>query len=163
MSPNPFDHLAASQPTPLSDPPSEPRTPTVIKARAFLAAYRATCNVTRSAKAAGIGPRRHYVWLEKYPKYKAAFARAQRVAAGMLKDKAVEGATEGWLEPVFFQGAPCGAVRRFDMGMRQVLLRGLLSEEFGAKVDHNVYGSVEIVERLQAARNRLAKAAPAAA
>jgi hypothetical protein len=109
----------------------KPRTSTVAKARAFLAAYRRTCNLTRSAKLAGISPRRHYVWLAKYPKYAAAFDRAKPIAAQYLEDKAIQGATEGWLEPIFYQGEKCGSVRRFDLGGRQFLLRGAKPEKYG--------------------------------
>jgi hypothetical protein len=140
----------------------KPRTATVIKARAFLAAYRATCNITKSAQLAGISPRRHYVWLEKYPKYAAAFKRAQVVAAGLLESKVIEGAFDGWTEAVYYQGQPCGEVQRFDLGGRQMLLRGAMREKYGAHVEHDVHGSIEIVERLTAARDRLAKTAPPA-
>ena len=144
--------------------PEEPRqNRTVVKAAAFLAAYQTCCSVTKAARAAGIDPRRHYAWLEKYPKYKAEFEKAKPIAAQWLKDKAIEGATDGWEEPIFYQGVQCGTVTRFDLGMRQFLLRGILAEEFGAKVDHNMHGSVEVIERLVAARNRFAKAAPPAA
>lgn len=106
-----------------------PRTGTAAKARAFLAAYRRTCNITRSAELAGIKPRQHYRWLEN-PKYAEAFKRASVVAAQWLEDKAVEGAHDGWEEPVFYQGQPCGTVRRFDLGMRQMLLRGAKPEKY---------------------------------
>jgi hypothetical protein len=127
----------------------KPRTATVIKARAFLAAYRTNCNITKAAAAAGCSPRRHYVWLEKYPKYAAAFERAQVVAAGFLEAKAVEGAVEGWLEPVFYQGLACGAVRRFDLGARQFLLRGAMPEKYGRKVELTGKDGAPIESRLE--------------
>ncbi len=113
----------------------KPRTETQARARAFLAAYRRTCNITKSAKLAGIKPRRHYVWLEKSPEYKAAFERAKPIAAQYLEDKAIEGATDGWLEPIFYQGKKVGSVRRFDLGGRQFLLRGAMPEKYGSKVE----------------------------
>jgi hypothetical protein len=103
---------------------------TAARARAFLAAYRRTCNITSSAKAAGINPRQHYRWLEKYPKYAAAFESAQRVAADYLESVAIKRATTGWEEPVFYQGEECGRVRRFDGGLMQFLLRGAKPEKY---------------------------------
>jgi hypothetical protein len=102
----------------------------VARARAFLAAYRRTCNITRSAAAAGIGPRQHYRWLEKYPKYAEAFKRAGVVAGDYLESMAVQRATVGWEEPVFYQGEECGRVRRFDGGLMQFLLRGAKPEKY---------------------------------
>src|ERR1035441_493946 len=89
------------------------RASTVARARAFLAAYRQTCNITASAKAAGISPRQHYRWLDQHPTYKAAFERSQVIAADYLESEAVKRASKGWEEPVFYQGEQCGRVRRF--------------------------------------------------
>lgn len=129
----------------------------MAKARAFLAAYRRTCNLTASAAAAGIGVRQHYRWLERYPKYAAAFERAQLVAADYLESCAIERATIGWEEPVFYQGDECGRVRRFDGGLMQFLLRGAKPEKYRERLDHEIHGSVDLVERLEAGRQRLAK------
>lgn len=106
------------------------RPSTIVRARAFLAAFRKTCNITGSARAAGISPRQHYRWLEKYPKYAAAFQRATVIAAGHLESVAIERATTGWREPVFYQGARCGTVRRFDGGLMQLLLRAWLPAKY---------------------------------
>jgi hypothetical protein len=106
------------------------RPSTAAKARAFLAAYRRTCNITWSAKAVGISARQHYRWLEKYSKYKEAFQRAQVEAADYLESVAVKRASVGWREPVFYQGGKCGSVKRFDGGLMQFLLRGAKPEKY---------------------------------
>jgi hypothetical protein len=131
------------------DTPRKPLVSTVAKARAFLAAFRATANVTKSAKAAGVDPRSHYRWLVEYPKYQEAFARAERVAAQFLLDRTIEGCTDGWLEVVYYQGVAVGAVRRFDLGGRQFLLRGLMPERFGAKVEHTGPGGGALQSRVE--------------
>jgi len=110
--------------------PEKVRTGQVARARAFLAVYRRTCNITAAARAAKINPRRHYRWLAKYPKYAEAFERAKIVAGDFLESAAVERATAGWLEPVFYQGQKCGSVRRFDGGLMQFLLRGAKPEKY---------------------------------
>lgn len=106
------------------------RSSTLARARAFLAAFRQTCNITGSAKAARISPRQHYRWLEKYPKYAAAFKRATVIAAGHLESVAIERATTGWKEPVYYQGKRCGTVRRFDGGLMHTLLRAWLPDKY---------------------------------
>jgi hypothetical protein len=130
-------------------PAPKAKPSTVQSARRFLAAFRRTANVTKSAKACGINCRTHYRWLETYPAYAAAFARAETVAARFLLDRTIQGCTEGWLEPVFFQGAIAGHVRRFDLGGRQFLLRGLMPERFGAKVEHTGPGGGALQSRVE--------------
>jgi hypothetical protein len=56
------------------------------------------------------------------------------MAADYLESQAVERATVGWLEPVFFQGKQCGTVRRYDGGLLMFLLRGMMPEKYGNKV-----------------------------
>jgi hypothetical protein len=138
--------------------PEEPRqNRTVVKAAAFLAAYMSCCSVTEAARAAGIDPRRHYAWLEKYPKYKAEFEKAKPIAAQWLKDKAVEFAINGWKEPVIYQGKLCYDedgnqifIHRRDSGLHQQLNRALLPE-FAAKVEHSgpdggpIQSTVEVI------------------
>jgi hypothetical protein len=149
--------------------PSEPpRVSTVARAKAFLAAYRRTCNITASATAAGIQPRQHYRWLEKYPKYKAAFERAQIVAAGFLEACAIQRATIGWEEPVFYQGELVRekiysrngkkfigygkplTITRFDGGLMQFLLRGALPEKYNrTAIEHSGPGGKPIDSKLE--------------
>jgi len=112
-----------------------PRTQADANARAFLAAYRQTASITKAAAAAKIDRKVHYQWLEKWPAYKAAFARAQEEAAQLLEDEAVRRATEGTLEPVFYQGIKCGAVRRYSDGLMQFLLRGFKPQKYSSKAE----------------------------
>ena len=51
-------------------------------------------------------------------------------------------ATEGFREPVFYQGKLCGWVRRFDGGLAQFLLRGAMPEKYGTKTQ--VSGEIDI-------------------
>lgn len=125
------------------------RTSTVVKARAFLAAYRRTCNITASAAAAGIKPRQHYRWLENYPKYAAAFRRASVVAADYLESVAIERAAVGWEEPVFYKGDECGTVRRFDGGLMQFLLRGAKPEKYKQSAELTGVGGGPIQAKLE--------------
>lgn len=75
----------------------------------------------------------HYEWCRKDPKYAAAFERRKQTAGSYLEAEAIARAGEGWLEPVYYQGDVCGQVRRFDSGLIQFLLRGMLPEKYGTK------------------------------
>lgn len=105
------------------------------KARAFLAAYRMTASITRAAAAAKIDRTIHYRWLEKSESYRKDFEAAAEEAAQVLEDEAVRRATEGTLEPVFYQGIKCGAVRRYSDGLMQFLLRGFRPQKYSSKAE----------------------------
>lgn len=101
---------------------------------AFLKAYSETCNLLQAAKRAGIERRTHYFWLEK-PRYAAEFAQCKRLAADYLESEAVRRAAKGWLEPVMYQGTQVSTVRRYDGGLMQFLLRGMMPEKYGARTE----------------------------
>lgn len=103
--------------------------------RDFLRAYADCLSVTSAAEAAGVGRASHYRWIRKSPKYAAAFQKRKQIAGDYLEAEAIARAGEGWLEPVYYQGAVCGEVRRFDSGLMQFLLRGLLPEKYGSKTE----------------------------
>jgi hypothetical protein len=62
-----------------------------------------------------------------------AFKQCQRAAGDYLESVAVERATVGWLEPVHYQGKVCGHVKRYDGGLLQFLLRGMMAEKYGVQ------------------------------
>jgi hypothetical protein len=111
-----------------------PRSQANAKARAFLAAYRQTASITKAAAAAKIDRTMHYRWLGNAV-YKKAFEAAQDEAAQLLEDEAVRRATEGILEPVFYQGRKCGAVPRYSDGLLQFLLRGFRPQKYSSKAE----------------------------
>ena len=111
-----------------------PRSTAQANARAFLAAYRQTASITRAAAAARIDRGMHYRWLAN-ENYRKAFEAAQDVAAQILEDEAVRRATEGVLEPVFYQGEKCGAVRRYSDGLMQFLLRGFRPQKYASRTE----------------------------
>lgn len=134
-----------------------PRSASNISARAFLKAYAQTANITKAAEAAKIDRALHYRWLDKSEKYRAAFLEAERQAGDYLESVAVERATEGVLEPVFYQGRAVSAVRRYSDGVMMTLLRGFKPKRFSQKTEISGPdgGPIEIVQRLNAARARM--------
>jgi hypothetical protein len=111
-----------------------PRSAAQVNARAFLAAYRQTASITKAAAAAKIDRGMHYRWLAN-ASYKKAFEAAQEEAAQTLEDEAIRRATEGTLEPVFYQGDMCGAVRRYSDGLMQFLLRGFKPQKYASRTE----------------------------
>ena len=89
-------------------------------------------NLVRAARQAGITRQAHYLWLKR-PNYAEAFRKTQTQAGEYIESIAVDRATDGWLDPVFYQGQKCGQVRRYDSGLLQFLLRGMLPEKYGAQ------------------------------
>jgi hypothetical protein len=80
------------------------RRPFGPKISAFLAAIRVMPNVTRAAKAAKINKSQHYAKRKSSPEYEIAFEQAMQMGCDALSDVAVTRATDGWEEPVVYQG-----------------------------------------------------------
>jgi hypothetical protein len=74
------------------------------KITAFLAAIRVMPNVTRAARATKIHKSQHYTKLKSSPEYASAFQQALQMGCDALSDVAVTRATDGWEEPVVYQG-----------------------------------------------------------
>jgi hypothetical protein len=103
--------------------------------RDFLKAWTETFSVVHAAEIADVGTSSHYRWIQKSPNYAAAFEKRKKHVGQYLETEAITRAGEGWLEPVYYQGAVCGEVRRFDSGLTQFLLRGMLPERYGSKTE----------------------------
>jgi hypothetical protein len=106
---------------------------------AFLRSYAEMPMVKYAASKAGIKRVEHYRWLEKYPGYRKIFEELRRDIGDDLESIAVERATVGWLEPVRYKGKVCGYVRRYDDGLLQFLLQGMMPEKYGVR-RHQVSG-----------------------
>lgn len=84
------------------------------KLTAFCAALAETCQVSKACAAVGISRTTAYEWRDEIPEFAEAWDKALRIGTGVLEDEAIRRAYEGWDEPVFHQGAACGAVRKFS-------------------------------------------------
>lgn len=100
----------------------------VSKKDAFLAAFKVTANLSKSAEIVGIERQLHYRWLETDEAYAVAFEQAKHEAAQSLEDEAVRRAHEGILEPVIYQGALCTEVIRDKDGKIQYDRKGNAKE-----------------------------------
>jgi hypothetical protein len=155
---------------------------------AFLAAFAVTGQITAAAKAAKIERHVHYLWLETDPDYPALFEKARIEAVQALEDEAVRRATEGVFEPNLYQGQfvypikgyeldpetglpdrgkpifgkkPLGMMKKSDR-LLEFLLRAGKPEKFRDRGTVELTGAgggpIEIVERLNAGRKRVADA-----
>lgn len=131
--------------------------PAVSKQSAFLKAFSLSGSITKAAEDAKVQRGMHYRWLTD-PSYLAKFKRARREAVQGWEDEAIRRANDGVIEPVFYKGKACGAIRRYSDGLLMFLLRAAKPQKYRERVDAQVHGSVDVVQRLVAARKRLAEA-----
>ena len=99
----------------------------------FLRAYSENFIVARAAEVAKVHRDSHYRWLRTNKLYAAEFKKRREIAAQYLETLAIERAVYGWLEPVYYLGVVCGQVRRYDSGLMQFLLKGMLPQKYGAR------------------------------
>ena len=135
------------------------RRSTADRQGAFLKAYAQTCNVRLASNVAGIERSTHYGWLESDSAYAELFKRTQRSAADYMESEAVERASKGKAEPVYYQGKRCGSIQRYSDGLMQFLLRGMMPEKYGYRTQITGPGGgpieLSIAERILAARKRV--------
>ena len=101
----------------------------------FLQAYSGTFSISAAGRLANVSTESHHRWFRKDKQYRDTFLELMENSFHYLESVAIERAGEGWLEPVFYQGAPCGEVRRFDSGLLQFLLRGQAPAKYGSKTE----------------------------
>jgi hypothetical protein len=159
----------------------------ISRQSAFLAAYGITGRLAHAAAACKIERDMHYRWLANDPEYPALFEAAKARAVQSWEDEAVRRAVEGVFEPNKFKGEfvypvvgyevdavtglpdrdrpifgkkPLGVMKHSD-GLLEFLLRGGKPETYRDRGSVEVTGAgggpIEIVERLNAARARIAK------
>jgi len=80
----------------------------------FLAALTEANSIGKAAAAAGIGRRTAYDWRDKDPDFAAAWDVAYEVGTDNLEDEATRRGRDGVDEPVYYQGAVCGTIRRYS-------------------------------------------------
>jgi hypothetical protein len=101
----------------------------------FLRAYANCFSIDRAAEQARVDRSFHFRWFRKSRKYAELFEKIKANAANYLETEAITRAGEGWEEDVYYQGNVCGTVRRFDSGLTQFLLRGMMPHKYGSKTE----------------------------
>jgi hypothetical protein len=118
----------ADNATPKETQPASPtpdsRTDRARARELFLGQLERTGNVSGACRAAGIGRSTAYEWRAGDAAFAAQWAEAEETATDALEAEARKRAVDGWDEPVFHQGAPCGTVRKYSDRMLEILLKG---------------------------------------
>lgn len=149
---------------------AEKKTP---KISAFLAAIRKYPNITAAAKAAGISREAHYRRLEDDEKYRVEFERAYSDGIAAIEDEAIRRAVRGVQRPVLYHGLPVMIPKdpddpeggstplmetEYSDSLITLLLKAKKPEEYKERIEQKVEVNVNLVDRLNAGRARLAKA-----
>jgi hypothetical protein len=128
----------------------------------FIKAFHARVSIKAAAKAIGIDKSRHYDWLKNDPAYRAAWETVQDQAAQSLEDEAVRRAFEGVKRMRTHQGRPVKDGRgkivydvEYDSALLLALLKRYRPHLYRERVETQVTGTLEIVERIQQGRQRL--------
>lgn len=126
------------------------RTPE--KRSEFLAALETSGgNVTDAAKTAGFSRRAAYEWREDDAEFAAEWDEAVEAGTDQLEQEARRRAYEGVDEPVFYQGAECGTVRKYSDTLLIFLLKGRRPEKYRERVQIDVNKLDADIERELAA------------
>lgn len=136
-----------------------------LKKRAFLKAFRGTLSMKAAADAVKINLQAHYNWLRSDEIYRRAWEEVYEEAAQFLEDEAVRRAYQGVKRALYYKGAPMRTGRgknarpAFETLYSDTLLLALLKRfkpnEYRERVQTEITGTIEIADRLQAARKRL--------
>ena len=130
------------------------------KMQRFLAAYARCARINQAAKTAKVAKQSHYNWLEESEAYRRTFARTQAMIGDLAEDACVERAIFGVAKPVLHQGQEVRLNGKplYETEYSDSLLLALLRRfkpEFRERTTTEHTGSLEITERLEAARKRL--------
>jgi hypothetical protein len=140
--------------------PAKKTTPTRVAA--FLEAYAGCGSVTAAAKAAGIDKAMHYRRLEKDGEYRKAFEGLQDRVGQELEDVLMDRAINGTKRQLFWRGKPMKTRDghlvheiEYDNQLGVTLAKRFRPKLYREHVVQEHTGSINLVERLEAARARL--------
>lgn len=136
-------------------------------AKAALAVYRVSGNVTLSAQKAGVDRRSISRYRLADPTFAEAWEEAREESADLLEIEARRRALDGWDEPVFGSGGPgcgteqVGVVRKYDTTLLIFLLKGERPEKYRERVDQRISGSLDLTDAISRAHADVKGGGPA--
>jgi len=111
------------------------------RARAtFLNTLRESCNVSESARAAGISRSAAYEWRDADADFAAAWLEAEEEAGDRLEREAWRRAVDGTDKPVMFQGRITDTYKEYSDRMLEILLKAHRPEKFVERVKSELTG-----------------------
>lgn len=91
-------------------------------------------NITRACEAFTYSRRSVYEWKAADPQFAARLDDAVEKGTDVLEEEAKRRAHDGWEEPVFYQGAQCGAVRKYSDTLLIFLLKGNRPDKYRERI-----------------------------
>ena len=140
--------------------PAKKSTPSRVAV--FLEAYAGSGSVTAAAKAAGVHRTTHYLRAKNDPKYRQAVEDVEQHVAQQIEDACVTRAIHGSKRQLFWRGKPMKAKNghliyevEWDTTLQLGMLKRFRPALYREHVVQEHTGSINLVERLEAARARL--------
>jgi hypothetical protein len=140
--------------------PAKKTTPSRVAV--FLEAYAGSGSVTAAAKAAGIDKNMHYRRLETDAEYRKTFEGLADQAGQHLEDILMDRACNGVKRQLHWRGKPMKTKNghlvyevEYDNQLGVTLLKRLRPKLYREHIVQEHTGSINLVERLEAARARL--------
>lgn len=96
----------------------------------FLDALEKSLCVSDACKAVSISMSCAYTHRSKNGDFARAWDTKLKAAVHAIEVATIERALNGWEEPVFYQGQPCGRIRRFDTQLQTFLLKQWMPERY---------------------------------
>jgi hypothetical protein len=148
------------------DEPEIPSTPankrTAARKRVFLDAYAGCGNVRAAAAAVGIDHKLHYRALKSDPEYRATFEALGDQVGQELEDLAVDRVRNGVKRLLLHRGKPIKTKNghlvyevHYDTQLHIAMLKRFRPKLYREHIVQEHTGSINLVERLEAARARL--------
>lgn len=108
----------------------------------FLGHYSNTAQVKEAAKSVSVTPHTVYQWRSLDPLFKEKMDRMKPIIAQKLVDEAMRRAVDGVDKPVYQGGKRVGVIREYSDKLLSQLLKGMVPEVFGDRVqlDHKIKG-----------------------
>ena len=101
-----------------------------LKKRRFLERYAETASIALASCHAGVSRRTHLNWRKRDRRFEAACQEALEIAIDEIEAEARRRANDGVLEPVYYGGKPCGAIRRYSDTLLIFLLKAARPEKY---------------------------------
>ncbi len=92
--------------------------------------YAETASIALASCHAGVSRRTHLNWRKRDRRFEAACQEALEIAIDDIEAEARRRAKDGTLEPVFYGGKPCGAIRRYSDTLLMFLLKAARPEKY---------------------------------
>jgi len=114
----------------------------------FLEALSDTCNVSDACRIASVARSTAYERRDEDTEFAKGWDRSVRIGAETLEDEAFRRARDGVDEPVFYQGAVCGTVKKYSDTLLIFLLKGAKPVKYRERCEEKAASKEEVIKRV---------------